>query len=298
MTKFQEFPLRPQGQAWPGLNTRGGILDPGSGFLEDGSVNAIINEADLLEKRKGLVRGLDERFEGVVCGLFRYTDECGIEYIVVADQESIKPRTPFSIPEFLGTDSIPTDDFLTLSDSLWSGTENYHAVLGALQLRDTVPLRTTDFVPATEFLTWFKAAALTSYFVEIQYRFANMGKEVASVIIKRSGSNYLIASVVSDGAVYKVVLDFVFGGVRTTLSTVSIGDLALRDGFLRLSYEVQVGAFVATARVIPSGSGQASASGNLNENQAVVLGQGSAVALSRSTSGGLPEIESVSGGRV
>lgn len=29
MTKWAEQPLRPQGQAWPGLNTRGGKLDDG-----------------------------------------------------------------------------------------------------------------------------------------------------------------------------------------------------------------------------------------------------------------------------
>ena len=75
MTKWQEFPLRPQGQAWPGLNTRGGVLDPGSGQLDDGSFNQIINEADLLEKRKGLTRGLDERFEDVVCDLHAIQQE-------------------------------------------------------------------------------------------------------------------------------------------------------------------------------------------------------------------------------
>ena len=123
MTKHQEFPLRPQGSPWPGLNTKGGVLDPGQGFLEDGSKNQIINEADVLSKRLGFVRGLDERFDGVVCGLFRYTSGCGVEYLIVSDEDGIKVRTPFSIPEFLGSDSIPFDDFETLDTTRWSPTE-------------------------------------------------------------------------------------------------------------------------------------------------------------------------------
>jgi hypothetical protein len=59
MTTWQEFPLRPAGRPWPGLNTRGGALDNGTGQLDDGSFGMIINEADILEKRKGLVRGLN-----------------------------------------------------------------------------------------------------------------------------------------------------------------------------------------------------------------------------------------------
>ena len=68
MTKWQEFPLRPQGRPWAGINTRSGKLDDGSGMMTDSSVNCIINEADKLEKRKGMIRGLDERFAGAVCG--------------------------------------------------------------------------------------------------------------------------------------------------------------------------------------------------------------------------------------
>src|SRR5690606_999191 len=125
MTNWREIPLRPHGTPWPGLNTRGGVLDPGAGQLEDGPFNPIVNEADVLEKRKGFVRGLNERFTGVVCGLFRYTDNCGVEYLVVADEDGIHVRQPFSIPSFLGSDALPFDDFEELQTTRWSPTTAY-----------------------------------------------------------------------------------------------------------------------------------------------------------------------------
>lgn len=301
MTKFNEVPLRPQGQPWPGLNTRGGVLDPGGGFLEDGSINAIINESDLLEKRKGLVRGLDERFEGVVCGLFRYTDECGIEYVVVADEDGIKVRRPFEIEEFLGTDSIPFDDFEELSALRWSNTASYQVDLGALQLSLDGPTLTTEILPAADFMVWFKESALTSYYVEIDYRMvAQAAREIVGIIIKRSsdGNSYLMAQVLSDTTSYRVTLQLVINGVRATLASESLGGASLADGFLRLGYSVGVGSFTASARVIPAGGSQITIEGALTEDQASALGQGSAIGLGRADVTGVPEIESVSGGRV
>ena len=99
MTQHNAFPLR-GGKAWPGVNTLGGKLDDGSGQLTDSSKNVMINTADILAKRKGFTRGLDEQFVGAVCGLHKYTDECGLEYLLVADEAQINIRTPFFIPVF------------------------------------------------------------------------------------------------------------------------------------------------------------------------------------------------------
>ncbi len=300
MTKFQEFPLRPQGQPWPGLNTRGGILDPGAGQLEDGSKNAIINEADLLEKRKGLIRGIDERFDGVVCGLFRYTDECGVEYIVVADEDGIKVRQPFSIPEFIGSDSLPFDDFETLDTSRWNNTESYQVVFGALQLNVLSTASSNDFVPTSDLMVWFKESVLTSYFTQIQYRMAaQVSKQVVSTVIKMTsdGSSYIMASVINDATTYKMVLDLVASGVRSTLAEVGLGGGSIADGFLRVSYTVGVGTFTASALAIPSGGTQQTITGTLTEIQDAALGQFSSIGLARADEDtGVPEIETVSGG--
>lgn len=299
MTKYQEFPLRPQGQPWPGLNTKGGRLDPGQGFLEDGSFNAVINEADILEKRNGFVRGLDERFDGVVCGLFRYTDNCGVEYIVVADQSGIKVRTPFSIPEYLGSDSLPFDDFEELDTTRWSNTGAYEVFIGALQLNGADSFGISDFVPESQLMAWFKESVLSSYYVEVNYRLeASDDQQTVSVVIKRdvSGGTYLEAAVFIDGDEYRVVLYYVQGGVRTTLGNSLLGGSSLADGFLRLSYNA--GTFVATASVIPSGGSTVEITGQLTELQSSALGQFSAIGLRRETSDVAPQIESVSGGQV
>jgi len=298
MTTWTEFSLRPQGQPWPGLNTRGGRLDPGNGFLEDGSINAVINEADILEKRKGFVRGLNERFDGPVCGIFRYTDNCGVEYLVIADQSQISVRTPFSIPSYLGSDSLPFDDFEELDTTRWSNTSAYTTFIGALRLLtgfDTVS--SSAFMGSGQIMQWFKESVLTSYYVEINYRLtAQDVTNIASVIIKRVGTTYLEAVVVSTSTTYRAYLYLVLGGVRTTLAETSLGGASLADGFLRLSYNADT--FTATATVIPSGGSQVSITGTLTEAQDAALGQLSAIGLQRATADVEPEIESVSGGQL
>lgn len=299
MTKWSEFPLRPQGQPWPGLNTRGGRLDPGAGYLEDGSFNAVINEADVLSKRKGLIRGLDERFVGVVCGLFRYTDNCGIEYLVVADQEGIKVRTPFDVPVFLGSDSLPFDDFEELDTTRWAPTAAYEVFLGALQLNGSDVLGTNDFVSAGQLMQWFKPSVLTSYYVEAQYRLqVSTEKQAASVVIKRdvAGTSYLEATVTLRSGEYRLLLSRVSGGTRTLLDSILLDGASLGDGFLRLSYDA--GSFRATARVIPSGGEIATITATISEALDAGLGQLSAIGLQRERADVAPQIESVSGGQV
>lgn len=297
MTKWQEFPLRPQGQPWPGLNTRGGRLDPGQGQLEDGSFNAVINEADLLAKRKGFIRGLDERFDGPVCGLFRYTDDCGVEYLVVADQDGIHVRTPFDIPTFLGSDSLPNDNFEAseINTARWTNTSPYRTFLGSMTTSLTASNIDSGVVPESRLMQWFKAAAPTSYQVEIQYALVAEGNgQVAAVAIKRTGDTYLIANVYRRPAGYTVNLQLVQAGVSVTLDSSDLEGSSISAGFLRLSYNADNRK--VTCRVIPSGGSQVSLTATLTEAQDNNLGQNSAIGLIAADFNDQPEILLVQGG--
>lgn len=301
-TKWQEFPLRPQGRPWAGLNTRGGKLDPGEGQLEDGSINAIINEQDILSKRKGFVRGLDERFDGVVCGLFRYTDDCGVEYVIVADQEGIKVRQPFNIPVFLGSDSLPFDSFEDdLDTTRWQNTDDYETSLGSLILAVTAASSSPEYTEESRLMQWFKPSVVRSYYVEIQYDFnpTEPTGQIASVVIKRSGSSFLQADVILRGAVYKAVLTNVQSGSRSILASVDLGGASLATGFLRLNYAQATR--TVTMTVTPSGGSTVTQAEVITELSDLNLGQNSAIGLAFQTGSVRPdghEILQVSGGVV
>ena len=192
MTKFQPLDLRPQGQAWPGLNTRGGFLSNGTGQLADGSFNGVIERGDVLRKRRGLIRGLDERFVGVVCGLFKYTDECGVEYLLVTDQEGIKIREPFEIPVFTVSDAYPNDTFSSTGapNALnWRNTSRYTQTSDTLVLLGSAAPSLAAQVPSTSLMRWFKDAANPSYEVQVQYEFDGSlsTRQRVSVVLRGSG---------------------------------------------------------------------------------------------------------------
>lgn len=297
MTRWQEFPLRPQGQPWPGLNTRGGKLDPGSGQLEDGSFNAVINEADILEKRSGFIRGLDERFDGPVCGLFRYTSDCGVEYLVVADSEGIHVRTPFDIPVFLGSDSLPNDDFESaeVDTARWTNTGDYRTFLGSLTTALLALPIDASTVPASRLMQWFKAAAISSYRVEIQYALVAEGEQqVVAVAIKRTGDTYLIAHVRLSSSGYSVLVQLVQAGIATKLAEADLEGAELANGFLRLQFDADTR--TVTCRVIPSGGSTVTKTAVLNEAQANNLGQNSAIGIITASINDQAEILQVSGG--
>lgn len=298
MTSWTEAPLRPHGQAWPGLNTRGGKLDPGVGYLEDGSINAIINETDVLAKRNGFIRGIDERFDGVVCGLFRYTDECGREYIIVADQVGIKVREPFNIETFLGSDAFPIDNFQTLNTTRWSNTTDYEVSADELMLNEFAALSTPEYVETTRLMTWFKEAALTSYQVEIEYAMAaGLELQVASIVIKSATTSFLQASIFLNGSAYIARLQIVVGGVRSTLVDSAVGGAEFADGFMRLAYDAVTK--TASVRVVPVGGSIVEISKVLNEIQHNALGQHTAIGLAYSAETVLPvAIRSVTGGAI
>tara|TARA_R110000803_G_scaffold48198_7_gene100094 strand:- start:2466 stop:3359 length:894 start_codon:yes stop_codon:yes gene_type:complete len=297
MTRWVPFPLRPIGQPWPGLNTRGGKLDPGQGYLEDGSINGIINEMDLLEKRKGMVRGLDERFTGVVCGLFKYTDECGNEYVVVADQDGIQVRQPFNIPSFLGSDSLMNDGFETLDTAVWNNTTDYETFVGALQLVSLAAENDNTNVALDRLMVWFKDSVISSYQAEIQYDFVAGGSiQAATVAIKGSTSFVLVANVSLSGADYTFNIQLVNVSTlaRTTLASSVLTGAALADGFLRLSYNAET--FTVTGRAIPSGGAQVTLTGVITELQDASLGSESSIGIS--SAGSQAQIEQVTSGAI
>lgn len=228
MTKWQEFPLRAQGRPWPGLNTRSGKLDDGSGQMKDSSVNCIINRADELTKRKGLIRGIDERFAGTVCGLHKYTDECGREWLIVADEGGFSVRQPFSIPSFSSSDAYPSDTFDEdgpVNNYFWRNTGGYEQAGGALVLKSG------ETQPGP--MVWFKDATNFSYQVEIGYTIDD--DSTVGAHIKRGNTARIEARVVRAGGNATAAIVWVDStGSETELAIGGLGTVA--SGRLILSY--------------------------------------------------------------
>lgn len=202
MTKWTEAPLRPHNQPWPGLNTKGGRLDPGEGQMTD-CTNVIINRSDLLEKRKGMVRAFDEQFNGVVCGLFKYTDNCGVETLVVADEQAISIRQPFVVPTFQVADCFPfdafsQDDLTPLNPTNWNNATRYQVfsdrMVLATGVADSPSLDSS--LPFSRSAEWFKDSCSASYRVRTQFQFDATILEEQEVIIairaSDDGLNYII----------------------------------------------------------------------------------------------------------
>lgn len=292
MTNWQESPLRPHDQPWPGLNTRGGRLDPGHGYLEDGSVNQVINEQDILEKRHGFVRGLDEHFDGVVCGLFKYTDDCGIEHLIVADEESIKVRDPFVIPVFTLSDAYPFDSFAgsgPLDADKWRNADGYERSSdGMVQVVGNAPFIESR-LPASAFTRWFKDAANFSYQVRVEYGFdADITDEQrVGIIIRGSGD-------LSSGAFIQGDLILLEGAMSVDLyhnngsvvSRVFTGEVSSpitpHTGFFTLSYrrDTQAQTYIPSVQVAPNGGTILNGSApSLTFIQDADLGLKSAIAL-------------------
>lgn len=277
MTKFQEFPLRPTGQAWPGLNSRGGRIDPGMGQLEDGSFNQIINESDLLEKRPGFTRGLEERFDGPVCGLFRYTDDCGVEYLLVADQTEISIRTPFILPVNANSDAYPVDSFDDdLDTDNWQNTADYETAASQLELVAGAAAAAT--VEQSRLMAWFKDASNFTYFVQIEYVFDLSGgsAQSAAVAVRRSTDDYVQAEVRWDGTNYSVHMLLFINGSSSSLFSSPLDGVALGTGFLRLTYKEDR---KPTVRVTPSGGSIVEQEVQITSVQEAALGLGSSIGL-------------------
>lgn len=198
MTKWQEFPLRQHLKPWPGLNTRGGKLMSIGGEMDD-CTNVIINRQDVLEKRKGLVRGLDEQFGGVVCGLFVYTDHCGIEKLIVADEDGFSIRSPFTVPIFATADCYPfdsfgLDDLEGLNSDNWRNTSRYEHFSDRMVLQSSV-VAGAQFEDAPGRATrWFKDACSRSYVLSSTYQFDSSSTSTQVFFIVMRGNGDLSSS--------------------------------------------------------------------------------------------------------
>ncbi len=235
MTQHNSFPLR-GGKAWPGSNSRGGQLDDGSGQLTDQSKNAQVNQADILEKRKGFIRGMDEQFSGPVCGLHRYTDECGVEWLLVADESGISIRQPFSVPVFENSDAYPFDSFSGDGDvdkNRWRNFDGYTQLNGSL-----IPL-SSSLQP----MVWFKEASSLSYQTRIQWAFDRSVStdQKFNLIIKAADASAqgarLEARMSIEDETSDVLLQLVFVDAAL-LETIllSIGGGQASSGFLTVNY--------------------------------------------------------------
>lgn len=290
MTRHVEIPLRPHAVPWPGLATRTGFLDPGVGILDDGSVNMMINRGDVLEKRKGFVRGLDEQFSGVVCGLFKYTDVCGVEHLLVADESSISIRQPFAVPIFENSDAYPFDSFAedgTPNSYYWRNIDRYTVSLDELRMRAGVAESTT-IMATSDIMRWFKAATNLSYQVRVEYKFDPdvLTTQQVAVVIKGNGDlstgSYLLGQIVFGPGAYSMSLQHFDGTLITELgSSGVVGSTTNPRGFFTMSYsrDIAAGIFRPKVTVIPRGGNQAALRGTINAVQDASLGQISGIGI-------------------
>lgn len=296
MTEWTPQQLRREGTPWPGLNTRGGRLDDGSGQLEDGSINVQINSADVLSKRDGMVRGLDEWFGSVVCGLFRYTDYCGREFLLVADEDGINIRQPFTIPSTATSDAYPNDDFVgtgSIDADNWRNTGRYTRLNGNMvQVAGAASFSGTRLDPEIH-TRWFKAAGSFSYLTELNsYVFdpALQQEQRVGIIIRGNGdlsTGALLQAQISfnpANGLYRVEAFHRDGAeVSTRLLEADIaGSVATPRGTLSLSYERDLSkeTFTPKLTILPGGGTfQAFTMNSLTRVQDTDLGLVSAIAL-------------------
>lgn len=290
MTKWQEFPLRPQGRPWPGLNTRSGKLDDGSGQMVDSSINCIINEGDKLAKRKGLIRGLDERFAGSVCGLHKYTDECGREWLVVADEGGFSVRQPFAIPSFSASDAYPSDDFETdgpVSTYFWRNTGGYE------QAGSSLVLKAGQTQPGA--MPWFKDASNFSYQVEIGFTIDD--DSTVGVHVKRGTTARIEARIARIGGSGTVSLIWInVNGSETELAIGGIGTATAGRMVLSYSRDTVNNQYLARLDMTPEGAATFRLEDfeTINALSDADFGQGTALELlstSGASSGGITDVQ-------
>lgn len=291
MTKWQEFALRPQGRPWVGINTRSGKLDDGSGQMDESSINAIINRADRLEKRKGLVRGVDERFAGSVCGLHKYTDECGREWLLVADEAGISIRQPFSIPSFRASDAYPSDSFQSdgpVDPNRWNNRELYTQLGGSLVLVSGALIGGD--------LTWFKLASNFSYQLEWDWAYAATSRTVGIIKMSSVTPARIEGRISTDEGFQMIWIDV--AGVETVLDSASPISLPL-SGNAQLSYtrDAVNNDFVATMDVMLTDfpAFRLQDISTINAVNDAGFGQGTGLRIERSSLAVVPEILDVQG---
>lgn len=290
MTNSVEFPLRPYTQDWPGLNSTGGKTMRVGGELSD-CTNVQINRGDTLEKRKGFVRALDERFEGVVCGLFTYLDDCGNEWLLVADQISIKVRQPFVFSDVPTLDCYPNDGFddEELSPTLWRNTDSYITTSGRMKLLGGS--QENNLQQGIDSSTrWFKDACSTSHNLQLQFVFDTSAKSRILAIIRGTddlASSMLIAELSYDpSASTRYTLRVIHrdealneNEISKAVFNSSIGAVT---GFLTISYDATERIVTTTATI--TGGNQTLKSAALSEVASSALGMVSAIGIGQTGS--------------
>lgn len=259
--------------------------------MTDASVNCIINEADRLEKRKGLIRGLDERFGGVVCGLHAFTDECGREWLIVGDETGFSIRQPFFIPSFGNSDAYPSDDFQAngpVNENYWQNTSGYAQAGGGLVL--------ATGVSSGGILRWFKDASNFSYELEVSFTIVDGAQVVA--IIKQGAIASIRGRIAQDGDEVMAELVWVSSAAEETILGAVILSVGVEDGIFTVSYIRDSVRNIYTAQLIvqPTG-GTAEQLQDITTINAVAdadLGQGTGVELTATASS--PSIPMVQGG--
>jgi len=299
VTKWVEFPLRKPGEYWPGLSTRNGRLMRRIGELAD-CVNINIQPFDTMAKRKGLVRAFDERFNGVVCGLFAYTDNCGNEYVLVADQSGFSIRSPSVLPSFVIADCYPFDNFATageLDPLKWRNTGRYVAAADVMQLAGSAPVVSESVLQDSlgACTRWFKEACSSSYQTQISFSF-----DVAAAPRQRIVQVVRGVDDLSDFASIVAILELKVGvdytarllyrsaqGVFTELERQAFAVTDPADGTLRLSYNATT-RVASVAVALGGGSEVVLTAGALSGVQDANLGLVSALGLMQVEAGSLP----------
>jgi len=257
------------------------------GEMED-CTNVIINDGDVLQKRKGFVRGLNERFAGVVCGLFVYMDDCGNEWLLVADEDSISIRQPFTLPSLQTLDCYPTDGFeegTALDLDTWRNTGRYQITDGQMRLA-SAEQETSLAQGVTNCTRWFKEACSTSYQVTVQFNLASTGDQ-RILVITRGNSNlstgsFLLASLEWINSAYVLRLMYrdealvIQELARTTFTAATTGFMSLRYNATTRIPSIQT--------TISAGGTQTLESSPLTSIQDVDLGLISAIGLGQLSS--------------
>jgi hypothetical protein len=138
--------------------------------------NVEIDVPDTLAKRKGLIRGIEEYFDGPVCGLFTYSDMCQNEWLLIATADGIAVRQPLDIPIFELADCYPFDDFGgEPAEGDPPNVDNWKFVSPHLETRSqslgvkssASSILADDLAALDYSLSWFKEACGSSYQVQV-----------------------------------------------------------------------------------------------------------------------------------
>jgi hypothetical protein len=270
--------------------------------------NVIINTSDVLSKRKGFIRAFDERFGGVLCGIFKYTDEYGRERMILAADGFWYIRSPYAVPTFTQSDAYPFDAFDRPVDSdpdseKWRGpTSRYKETADALEMKAGATAGREHVNMPGWAMRWFKGQSSRSYKVRIQYTLPELSVDNSLfIVIKGQGD-------LSTGACLLVALDQQADSVvkmslyeRDASNNLSlIGDATSTGltGYLQLEYNQATK--IAKATVTPVGGALKSVSSDpFNELRDLDWGQNCGIGIAKSAPDGtVGNIEVVDGGPV